>query len=160
MRKISTTLFTLVTLLAVLIALTLISPPPASAWTTTQTNVLNATNDARVKAGCAKLTLNVYLNKAAQTHTDKMAAAKTLSHRLSGESSLGTRITRAGYTNWTMLAENIARGYTSSSSVVAAWMKSSGHRANILNCKYKHLGVGVKKDSNGVYYWTQDFGRK
>ena len=37
-------------------------------------------------------------------------------------------------------------------------MNSAGHRANILNCAFKHLGVGVAKGGAYGIYWTQDFG--
>ncbi|MBW6437051.1 CAP domain-containing protein, partial [Actinoplanes hulinensis] len=38
------------------------------------------------------------------------------------------------------------------------WMNSPGHRANILNCKSKTVGVGVAYAANGTPYYTQDFG--
>ena len=38
------------------------------------------------------------------------------------------------------------------------WMNSAGHKANILNCKYKNIGVGLAYDANHRPYWTQDFG--
>ena len=48
---------------------------------------------------------------------------------------------------------------TAPAAVVRAWMASPGHRANILNCRLRHLGVGVAL-SRGQLWWTQDFGRK
>ncbi len=51
-------------------------------------------------------------------------------------------------------AENIAKGQTTSYAVVKAWMESPGHRANILNGKYTHIGVGYVSEGN---YWTQLF---
>lgn len=53
--------------------------------------------------------------------------------------------------------ENIARGQADAQAVMDAWMNSDGHRANILNCDYKTLGVGVHFGSGGPW-WTQDFG--
>ena len=53
--------------------------------------------------------------------------------------------------------ENIAKGQRSAGEVVNAWMNSSGHRANILNSSYTHIGVGYV--SNG-HYWTQLFIQK
>lgn len=50
--------------------------------------------------------------------------------------------------------ENIAKGYATPKAVVNAWMNSSGHRANILNAKYTHIGVGYVSAGN---YWTQMF---
>jgi len=53
--------------------------------------------------------------------------------------------------------ENIARGQADADAVMNAWMNSDGHRANILNCEYKTLGVGVHLGAGGPW-WTQDFG--
>ena len=50
--------------------------------------------------------------------------------------------------------ENIAKGYASPEAVVNAWMNSPGHRANILNSTYTHIGVGYVPSGN---YWTQMF---
>lgn len=56
--------------------------------------------------------------------------------------------------NYRTAGENIAKGQRSAQEVVNAWMNSSGHRANILNKNYTHIGVGYVKDGN---YWTQMF---
>lgn len=53
--------------------------------------------------------------------------------------------------------ENIARGQSTPEEVVRAWMNSEGHRANILNGNYTHIGVGFEQNGN---YWTQMFIRK
>ena len=50
--------------------------------------------------------------------------------------------------------ENIARGYQTPVAVVNAWMSSPGHRANILNSTYTHIGVGYVSSGS---YWTQIF---
>ncbi|MFE0739551.1 CAP domain-containing protein, partial [Streptomyces sp. NPDC058855] len=50
-----------------------------------------------------------------------------------------------------------ARGQTDAAAVMEAWMNSPGHKANILNCDFKTLGVGVHFGSGGPW-WTQDFG--
>lgn len=55
------------------------------------------------------------------------------------------------------LAENLARGHCSAADVVAHWMSSSTHAANITNESYTQMGVGCYY-SNGVYYWAQEFG--
>ncbi len=53
--------------------------------------------------------------------------------------------------------ENIAQGQRSPQEVVQAWMDSPGHRANILNGSFTHIGVGYVKTGN---YWTQQFIQK
>jgi uncharacterized protein YkwD len=50
-------------------------------------------------------------------------------------------------------------GYRTPAAVMAGWMDSDGHRANILNCDFEAIGVGLARDSNGTAYWTQVFGR-
>jgi uncharacterized protein YkwD len=60
---------------------------------------------------------------------------------------------RAGVT---VLGENIAYGQPDPASVMTAWMNSPGHRANILDCSYTKLGVGVAYGPGGPW-WTQDF---
>lgn len=54
-------------------------------------------------------------------------------------------------------AENIAQGQRTAQQVVNSWMNSSGHRQNILNRNFTHVGVGL--DKNG-HYWTQMFIRQ
>ncbi len=52
--------------------------------------------------------------------------------------------------------ENIAMGQTTPVDVMTAWMNSSGHRANIMNPGFTHLGVGCRYGT-GALYWVQDF---
>jgi uncharacterized protein YkwD len=56
-----------------------------------------------------------------------------------------------------MTGENIASGQRNPADVMKAWMNSPGHRANILRCGYRNIGVGVAfRGSTPI--WTQDFG--
>jgi len=116
--------------------------------------VVALVNSERSKVGCAALAVNAKLTKAAQSHSADMAANQTMSHSGSDGSSPGTRITRAGYT-WSTYGENVAYGYATPESVMAGWMSSPGHKANILNCAFKEIGVGHAQPGD---YWTQDFG--
>ena len=121
--------------------------------------VLALTNVERRKHGCPTLRANTYLRKSARGHTVTMAAHDLMSHQLPGEPYFSRRITRAGYRGWSSVAENVARGFSGPSSVVRAWMNSPSHRRNILNCRYRDLGVGVALDG-GQLWWTQNFGRR
>ncbi len=67
-------------------------------------------------------------------------------------STPGDRAMRNGYSS-RFVAENIAWGYRTPAAVVEGWMGSRGHRGNILDCRYTHIGVGFHD-----YYWTQAFG--
>lgn len=118
--------------------------------------VVSLTNAERSRAGCPALRAESRLTRAAQAHTEGMAARGVLDHN-SPEGSPGDRIKAAGYraSAW---AENIASGQSSASAVVDGWMRSAGHRANILNCGLRDIGVGFAKGRNGTLYWTQDFG--
>jgi uncharacterized protein YkwD len=126
------------------------SAAPASGATA---RVVQLVNSERGKNGCAPLTVNAKLTRAAQDHTADMAAHRTMSHTGSDGSSPGDRITAAGY-SWRSYGENVAYGYSTPESVMTAWMNSPGHRANILNCAFKEIGVGYAQPGN---YWTQDF---
>lgn len=130
------------------------SPAPAATASGVTADIVRLVNAERAKAGCQPLTLNSTLTKAAQAHSDDMAAHQNMSHTGSDGSSPGDRITRAGYT-WSSYGENVAYGYSTADQVMAGWMSSPGHRANILNCGFKEIGVGLAQPGS---YWTQDFG--
>ncbi|MGW0958324.1 CAP domain-containing protein [Streptomyces gelaticus] len=116
--------------------------------------VLKLVNSARNKAGCSPLTLNAELTKAAQAHSADMAHHKKMSHTGSDGSAPGGRIGGAGY-GWKEHGENVARGYSTPESVMAGWMRSPGHKRNILDCSFEEIGVGLAQPGG---YWTQDFG--
>ncbi|MET8010117.1 CAP domain-containing protein [Streptomyces sp. NPDC005271] len=119
-----------------------------------QDQVVDLVNSERGKAGCEPVKVNDQLTKAAQDHSEDMASHSNMSHTGSDGSSPGDRIERAGY-SWSTYGENVAQGYSTPKSVMDGWMSSSGHKANILNCHFKEIGVGLSKSGN---YWTQDFG--
>ena len=141
-------------------AIAVASPAQAAVPMTTQlqSDIVYWTNQHRVKAGCAKLRLDTGLARAARNHSAWMSKTGTFSHTGSGGSTFVARSRAAGYS--AALSENIAWGYRDGAHVVNAWMKSPGHRANILNCKAKAVGVGAAYAANGTPYYTQDFGSK
>ncbi|MFJ5829398.1 CAP domain-containing protein [Streptomyces sp. NPDC093089] len=119
--------------------------------------VIALVNAERAKAGCGPLTANATLTKAAQGHSDDMAARDFFDHTNPDGKGPGDRVTAAGYP-WSTYGENIAMGQQTPEQVMDAWMNSSGHRANILNCDFKEIGVGIH--SSGGPYWTQVFGAR
>ncbi|MFD5639526.1 sigma-70 family RNA polymerase sigma factor [Streptomyces sp. NPDC127077] len=129
-----------------------------SAPTTTVAQVVALVNKERATAGCGPLTEDPQLEDAAQAHSDDMAARDFFEHTNPDGADPGKRITAAGY-QWSTYGENIAMGQQTPESVMESWMNSPGHRANILNCSFKNIGVGVHKGSGGPW-WTQDFGAK
>lgn len=122
----------------------------------TVSEVIRLVNVERKEAGCGSLTGESRLHRAAQKHSDRQADQDTMSHQLPGEASMGDRVTAEGY-RWSGVAENVAAGYRTPAAVMDGWMNSSGHKANILNCGYKNIGVGVTKSGDGTLYWTQNF---
>nr|WSZ19528.1 CAP domain-containing protein [Streptomyces canus] len=132
--------------------------PAAPSQASLQSAVIKLTNAERAKAGCAALTSNAALNKAAQRHSSDMVQRHFTGHIGSNGSTLVTRAEAAGYTGWRALAENVAGGQPTAARVVKSWMKSPEHRANILNCSLRDIGVGYAK-KHGTY-WTQEFGAK
>ncbi|MBL1084509.1 sigma-70 family RNA polymerase sigma factor [Streptomyces actinomycinicus] len=129
-----------------------------SAPTGTVAQVIALVNKERAAAGCGPVTEDAQLDRAAQGLSDDMAARGFFDHTDPDGDGPGERITAAGY-RWSTYGENIARGQQTPQAVMDSWMNSPGHRANILNCSFKNLGVGVHNGSGGPW-WTQDFGAK
>jgi uncharacterized protein YkwD len=125
--------------------------------------IIQYTNRERVAVGLSPLAANARLNGAAQHHARNMATRDTLSHTLADADlpGLSDRIRYYGYPAWGY-GENIAYGPVTAREVVANWMSSPGHRANILSADYKDIGVGLAyttvKGETRPYY-CQDFGR-
>ena len=113
-----------------------------------------AVNSIRKRHGVPPLRLDNRLVAAAREHSMDMARYKRMSHTGSKGSSPSDRARRKGYPAGA--GENVAAGQTSVKAVMASWMKSPGHRKNILSRNYKAFGSGSCK--SGIWYWTQMFG--
>lgn len=123
--------------------------------------VLELTNTERAAAGVPPLVLNSQLNDAAQRYSEVLGTSGCFAHDCGPTPDFGVRITQAGYSGWSSIAENIAAGYPSPEAVVAGWMGSPGHRKNILTPGFTELGVGVVNNATKFgTYWTQDFGAR
>ncbi|MFE9780260.1 sigma-70 family RNA polymerase sigma factor [Streptomyces sp. NPDC005775] len=129
-------------------------PPPMS----TTAQVVALVNKERGAAGCGPLKEDTQLTDAAQSHSDDMSARDFFEHTNPDGADPGQRVTDAGY-RWSTYGENIARGQQTPASVMESWMNSPGHRANILNCAFKDIGIGIHTGPGGPW-WTQDFGAK
>jgi uncharacterized protein YkwD len=127
--------------------------PPAAAGPTAE--VLRLVNVERARAGCRALTVDSRLARAANAHSADMAANNYFSHTGRNGSSVATRVEAAGY-SWSRVGENIAKGQPTPAAVMQAWMNSSGHRANILNCNFRNIGIGLAYAGRSPV-WTQDF---
>jgi uncharacterized protein YkwD len=132
-------------------------PAPAPAPTTRPgpaAEVVALTNARRSAAGCGSLAPQPQLTRAAQLHADDMAANNYFAHTSQDGRAPWDRARQQGFTG-RGIGENIAKGYPTARAVVDAWIGSSGHRANIENCSYRHIGVGYHA---GTKTWVQLFG--
>ncbi|MFB4301541.1 CAP domain-containing protein [Actinomadura sp. NTSP31] len=130
--------------------------PTLSPGSTAPENAVVAlTNAERAKVGCDALRVDRRLVTAARAHSADMAAHDYFDHDSPNGDSPWMRMREAGYVG--PGAENIARGYATAAAVVDGWMDSPGHRANILNCGLRAIGVGMATGPDGPL-WTQDFG--
>jgi subtilisin family serine protease len=135
------------------------APAGTSGLSADEAAVLQLVNTERASAGCTALTADGTLTSVARAHSVDMATRDFFSHTNPDGLDPFERMRAAGYAGRTM-GENIAAGYATAAAVMDAWMNSSGHRANILNCAFKDIGIG--KATGGSYgtYWTQDFGTR
>jgi uncharacterized protein YkwD len=132
------------------------SGPVSGTGSSQASQVVALTNQERAKAGCKALTVSAKLTSSAQAHSNDMAKNNYFEHNSQDGSTPFDRITDTGY-RYSQAAENIAMGQVDAQAVTAAWMNSSSHRANILNCSLTQIGVGYAVNDTGTPYWTQDF---
>lgn len=98
--------------------------------------------------------------KIARLHSENMANFKFFSHEGLDGSMVNDRADSCGISKWRAIGENIAfnRGYANPIEfAVEGWMKSPGHRENILNNRWKESGIGIAITQEGAYYFTQVF---
>jgi uncharacterized protein YkwD len=108
--------------------------------------VLSETNANRAANGLGALAWNGTLASRACSWAANLAS---VNGDLAHSSNSG------GFSTW---GENVAYGYGSASAVVAGWMNSSGHRANILRSSFTMMGACSSTSSTGRIYWVQQFG--
>jgi uncharacterized protein YkwD len=98
------------------------------------------------------------LNQAAADHARDMARKKYFEHEGRDGSQPKDRVLRAGYKS-RLTGENIALGPESAEEVVAGWLDSPGHCANIMESRFQDIGVGLATGrGRGQIYWVQNFG--
>ena len=131
------------------------------------TTMLAAVNAARATArSCGgtwypvapALAWNTKLAQAAAAHSHDMASNNFLSHTGSNGSTLVNRVDATGYAAiaW---GENVAGGPATVDAVMAGWLASAGHCANIMNSTFRDFGAACARNDAAAYqrYWTQDF---
>ncbi|MEV0946865.1 CAP domain-containing protein [Rhodococcus sp. NPDC049939] len=129
--------------------------PSDSTDTTVVQEIISATNAERTSRGLRPLIVDSGLTRTAQGWSEVMARTGKFVHNSSSDDDL-----RPG---WTAAAENIIAGWDPESGfdLVARWMRSPGHRANILDRNLTHIGVGFAtssgRDGRYDHYATQNF---
>lgn len=118
--------------------------------------VLNLVNKERAANGLKALQMDWQVARVAEHKSQDMLNKNYFSHTSPTYGSPFDMLKSYGV-SYRSAGENIAKGQKSAQEVVTGWMNSSGHRANILNSSYTHMGVGYV--SNG-HYWTQLFIQK
>lgn len=124
----------------------------------TATTILQLTNQERQRNGKSVLTLNHQLSQVAQRHAEDMARSGQFSHTGSNGSRLVDRVKASGY-RYRAIAENLfmQSPHNQPKQAIAGWLKSPGHRANLLNGVYTQVGIGYAMNGDRHYY-IQVFG--
>jgi uncharacterized protein YkwD len=137
----------------------------AQAQSADKSSILAQINQARLSAGLAPLAVNPALEKAAQRHSDDMAAKGFVDHTGSDGSSAVDRITAAGYPAWPstrVWAENVYAGNQGFAEALDFFLKDDAQRRNLLNPRYREIGVGAATATNAsgedTSYWALVFG--
>lgn len=117
--------------------------------------VIKLINEERAENGVPSLSSDDTLNRIAAMRAEEIS--RKFSHTRPDGTNCMTALEENGIIN-VYAAENIAAGQTSAKEAVNSWMKSEGHKTNILNENYTRTGVGMyKTDDSMKYYWVQIF---
>lgn len=109
-----------------------------------ESEVVRLTNQFRARFGRSQLKVDSRLVETSRRHCKWMTRVQRMVH-----SRLFAPV----------CAENIAKGQRSAQQVVNAWIRSAGHRANLLRTSHKSIGVAAYQTPGGTIYWCQQFGR-
>jgi Uncharacterized protein with SCP/PR1 domains len=120
---------------------------------TEENEVIRLVNNERLKAGVAPLEMDLSLMQSCNIRAEELTIQ--FSHVRPNGTTCFSVIEFASKAS----GENIARGQVDASSVMSSWMNSEGHRNNILNPNFTHIGVGYTLKNNTAH-WVQLFVRK
>ncbi len=116
--------------------------------------IVDLVNAERTKVGLVPLTLDIQLSAAAQIRAEEQYTL--FSHSRPNGSAYRTVLDENGI-SYMGCGENVAYGFRSPQAVMEGWMNSEGHKANILQEKFTHIGIGYYVGPNGYHYWSQLF---
>lgn len=129
-----------------------------------RSEILQRVNQFRAQYGLPPLKPNNTLHRAAQDHSDDMAARDYFDHVSPEGRTVGYRVTRAGY-KWQTILENLAAGMRTPREVVEGWITSPGHRRAMLEQDVTEAGIGytfLPNDGGNkqlYHYWTLNLGQ-
>lgn len=119
-------------------------------------DVLNLVNAERAKEGLGALVIDSNLSNVAQLKSRDMIDKDYFDHNSPTYGTPFDMMRSFGIT-YRVAGENIAMGHSTPEEVVEGWMNSAGHRKNIMNPRFTHLGMGIDRAQSGRIYWTQMF---
>ena len=122
---------------------------------TIEIEILELINNHRLSEGLNSLNDMPIVKSVAYGHTDYMVDNNTISHDNFYNRSTYLK-ENAGAKK---VSENVAYGYSNAESVVAAWLKSDGHKANIEG-DFTNFDISAEKNIDGKYYYTNIFVKK
>lgn len=111
-------------------------------------------NQSRAQQGLGPLTWDPALAQAAMRHCQRMAGEGEISHRYGGEADLTERTAATG-AHFSLIEENIAVG-SYADQIHEGWMRSPGHRANLLNPRINRVGIAVVA-AQGLLFAVSDY---
>ncbi|ACA58620.1 CAP domain-containing protein [Candidatus Desulforudis audaxviator] len=132
------------------------SPGPSGLMTAYEMKIVELVNAERAKLGLRALAVDAKLSQVARLKSEDMRDKRYFAHQSPTYGSPFDMMRQFGITYRTA-GENIAAGQRTPEEAMRGWMNSSGHRANILNPNFTHIGVGHVVGGSYGNYWTQMF---
>ena len=130
-----------------------LSPPAVASVSGSYEHAVNVhSNRHRAAHDRVALKKSTGLDRYAERQARRMAKKQRMYHQSMGPILRKCHLSQVG--------ENVAVGFSKGKSVTAAWMKSPGHRKNLLNKRHRLVGVGAYRDAHGRWYVSQVLGRR
>lgn len=126
-------------------------PDPGNDLTAAEQRMFDLVNQDRAAAGLPPLEIDMRLVRAARIKSQDMKDQGYFAHT-SPDGTTPWDLMKAQGVTYRTAGENIAMGFTNSDAAEKGFMNSPGHRANILNKDFNHVGIGIVGN-----YYTQEF---
>jgi uncharacterized protein YkwD len=145
--------FTKIALVAVLVTglSSLVAPAVSASTLTPRARMYHATNNSRLNNGVHRVDIHWTMSRLARRHSIAMANKGYIFHTANPSAFYLDGV------NWSTWGENVGATTSTISSIQNAFMQSSGHRANILNQRFRRVAVGTYRDDTGMLWVTVFF---